>query len=134
MDAQEQQFWEYVAADGLRLQRCSRCRHWLVPPGPLCPECLQENLAWEAVAGAGVVWSYTVYRHSFADHLAPRVPYCLALVELAEGPLLMGNLKDVDLGSALIGLPVRIEYGTEDGLPFYWFVPTGEIEREESAR
>ena len=133
MDAHEHEFWEFVASGGVRLQRCSRCGRWLVPPGPVCPECLEESLAWEAVTGEGVVWSYTVYRHSFADHLASRIPYCLALVELAEGSLLMGNLKDAELGPALIGLPVRIEYGIEDGLPIYWFVPNEDIGREESA-
>ncbi len=133
MDAQEHQFWQFAATGGLRLQRCTKCARWLVPPGPACPECLVDSLVWEAVSGEGVVWSYTVYRHSFADHLASRVPYCLVLVELAEGPLLMGNLKGAGFGPGLIGLPVRVEYGTEADLPIYWFVPKHDVGREELA-
>ncbi|MDE3205456.1 MAG: OB-fold domain-containing protein [Acidobacteriota bacterium] len=123
MEPEEEMFWRYVAREDMHLQRCRSCERWLAPPGPVCPDCLSRSLEWSAISGDGTVWSYTVYRHSFADHLDARVPYALVLVETAEGPLLMGNLIGADFGPALIGMPVRVEYGAADDLPSYRFVP-----------
>lgn len=129
MEPEEAQFWQFIGMGRAHLQRCPRCSVWVYPPAPVCPDCLGSNLIWELVSGKGTVWSYTVYRHSFADHLTTRIPYCLALVELSEGPLLMGNLSGMSYGPELIGIPVKVQYEIEDGQPTYSFVRAGDESR-----
>lgn len=132
MEPEEAQFWQFVATGRAHLQRCGTCQVWVHPSAPVCPDCLEPNLVWEALSGEGTVWSYTVYRHSFADHLTARIPYCLVLVELSEGPLLMGNLSATSYGPELIGAPVRLRYSMNDGEPTYSFTRSeGQSTNEE---
>lgn len=124
----ERYFWELVGRGELSLQRCKSCDEWVSPPSFCCPNCLGRQLAWERVEGLGTVWSFTVYYHAFAPQLIERVPYNVVLVELSEGPLLMGNVEfdSPSLDQLEVGLPVRILTGSREGRPFYWFVPVDE--------
>ena len=58
-------------------------------------------------SGKGTVWAFsTVYDppEGFEDY----VPYTVAIIELAEGPLLTARLTDVDNNSVYIGMPVEM--------------------------
>lgn len=127
IDTPEAQFWAFVEQGELRVQRCLECARWLIPPSFCCPDCLARHLEWTEVEGRGTVWSFTVYHHSFAAHLDDQIPYNAALVELVEGPLLIGNVVTRDGVPALegdlrVGLAVDVVTGRRDGEPFYWFV------------
>ena len=120
----ERYFWELVGRGELSLQRCETCREWVSPPSFCCPNCLGRELAWERVECRGTIWSFTVYYHPFAQHLIERLPYNVALVELSEGPLLMGNVEPnpTNLDQLQVGRPVKIVLGSRENRPFYWFV------------
>jgi uncharacterized OB-fold protein len=45
--------------------------------------------------------SWVVYHKAYAPHLAERVPYNVAIVELAEGPRLLTNIIDSPDGRSL---------------------------------
>lgn len=121
-DEHERIFWELIRDERLSLQRCAECGYWLYPPGPRCPECLSGDLTWRPVEGHGRVWSYTVYEHCFDPDLRDEVPYNVALIELAEGPLVLSNVID---GEPVIGEPVRLAYAQRNGVKRFVF------EREE---
>ena len=58
--------------------------------------------------------------------LVAQVPYLVALVKLAEGPLVTAQLTDIDAADARIGLAVevvtrRIRDGGPDGLILYGY-------------
>lgn len=127
----EQRFWEFLGMGELRLPRCCDCQELISPPSFSCPACLSRRLQWERIDVRGVIWSFTVYYHSFASHLDDRIPYSVALVELAQGPMLLGNVEkgsgepalESDLG---VGLPVRMVIGGRTDQPFYWFTIRGD--------
>lgn len=80
---------------------------------------------WEAhtLSGRGSIYSFTVVRHPPAGY-DNQAPYMLALVRLAEGPLLTAQLTDCDPHEVVIDQPVEMvtrklrDLG-EDGLLVY---------------
>jgi uncharacterized OB-fold protein len=98
-------FWAAARESRLTVQRCESCGalRWL--PAPICPECLTTGGTWADMSGAGTVWSYTVYRRAMNPAFADAVPYTVALVELAEGVRMVGEMAEPTPEIA-IGQPV----------------------------
>jgi uncharacterized OB-fold protein len=57
--------------------------------------------------------------------LADKVPYIIAVVELAEGPKLTTNLVDIDPDDVVIGLPVQASFEDVDDSTLVQFRPVG---------
>jgi hypothetical protein len=84
------------------MQRCGACDELRWPPAPICPECLAAGGTWSALSGDGLVWSVATYHRAFHPGLSAEVPYRVALVELAEGPRLVTNVREgVQAGDAV---------------------------------
>ena len=64
---------------------------------------------WEpyTLSGAGTIYSFSVVRQPPAGY-EEQTPYMLALVKLAEGPLVTAQLTDCDVEQAAIDLPVEM--------------------------
>jgi uncharacterized OB-fold protein len=101
-------FWEGVQREQVLLQRCARCRQARHPPSELCGTCGSERFEWEQASGAGVIHSFTIVHHAVHPAVAAWVPYTLLLVELAEGPRLVGRLLDGAVPA--IEAPVRLGF------------------------
>ena len=101
-------FWEYARRRELRLQRCSSCRAWRFPPAPVCDQCLSPEAEWAPLSGRGTIYSWIVFHRQYFPALPP--PYNVASVELAEGPLFIGNVINVPDDAITIGLPVRVAW------------------------
>ncbi|MCB1704062.1 MAG: OB-fold domain-containing protein [Halioglobus sp.] len=104
-----QPYWDAVAQGRLALQRCVSCRHWIHFPEPRCPRCGGHELQFEAVAGVGVVESFSVIHRSFVPGYGPG-PYVIAWVALPEQPGLrvMTNIVDSDPQAVTIGAAVSL--------------------------
>jgi len=107
-------FWAGTRIGELRIQRCSACGALRHPPGPMCPRCNALDPTHVVSSGLGEVYSYVVHHHPQVP--GKRTPFVVALVELAEGVRMLGELLDVDPEQVKIGLPVRVR-----------FVPSGEF-------
>ncbi len=59
------------------------------------------------LSGQGEVYSFTQVRQPLEGY-DEQPPYLLALVKLAEGPLLTAQLTDCDLEAVSIGMPVEM--------------------------
>jgi len=75
--------------------KCTGCKAIISPPMMVCPVCGIGNLEVTELKGRGVIQTFTV------NFVAPlgresEVPYTVVMVELDEGPWIMGNLVDVD--------------------------------------
>lgn len=66
------------------------------------PEQIIRNLS-----GRGEVYSYTVM-YNVPQGFEEQKPYVVALVKLAEGPLVTAQLTDVDHSAVMIGMPVEM--------------------------
>jgi len=86
---------------------CEDCGAVLFAPKGFCPECSGSKLRKVELSKSGTIKTFTVIR------VAPegfKAPYIVALVELPEGPRVMGNLDyDPDKAdSSLMGKKVQI--------------------------
>ncbi|MEW5954374.1 MAG: Zn-ribbon domain-containing OB-fold protein [Bacillota bacterium] len=102
------QYFEALKQGQLLGLKCGACGEITAPPKACCDNCAATDLEVLNLSGEGEIKSYTVIR------VAPeglKAPYIVAMVELAEGPWLMGNLVDFDPERAsleLIGKKVTV--------------------------
>lgn len=98
-------FWEGTALGELRIQRCDKCGTLRHPPGPFCRACGAEATGYLVASGRGTVFSHVVHHHPPVP--GRRTPYVVALVELAEGVRVLGEVLD---GEPDIGTPVEVTW------------------------
>lgn len=110
LDADNRAFWTGGAAGELRLMRCRDCAAFIHPPRPVCRNCLSENVAPEAVAGTGVIDTFTVNYQKW--HPALDVPYVIARVAIdgAPGVFLTTNIVGCNVDEVEIGARVRVTF------------------------
>lgn len=112
-------FWDGTKARELRIQKLpdGTLRH---PPVPAIWQDKTEPVDYVVASGKGTVFSYVV-------HHAPKVPgrdlpFVVALVELAEGVRMLGELRGIEPGNVEVGLPVVADFEKLDDdtvLPFW---------------
>jgi hypothetical protein len=74
-----------------------------------------RTVEWRPAKGAGTVVSHVVFHRQYAEDFP--VPYTVALVELTEGPRLLGRLVDVGAEGPAAGMMVNASFDTT-GLVF----------------
>ena len=94
--------------------KCSNCSTVYFPPRLVCPKCTSHRqsigkMTPLQLSGDGEVISYTVVQEP-AEGFEMQVPYVLALVQTPEGPILTGQVVDVEPKDVTIGLPVRATF------------------------
>ena len=105
-----QAFWEGAAQGKLLIKKCRACGQTHYYPRALCPFCFSDATEWQAAAGTGTLYSYSVMRRA-------EVPYAIAYVTLDEGPTMMTNLVDCDFDALRIGQRVKLTFTPTDGGP-----------------
>ena len=85
----------------LTFQRCNSCSGAWLPPREECPHCWSTDWAWQEASGQATVISYVTYHTAFDKRFADRLPYNVAVVELAEGPRMVTNLTDMPTGDVI---------------------------------
>ncbi|MBD0736164.1 bifunctional MaoC family dehydratase N-terminal/OB-fold nucleic acid binding domain-containing protein [Streptomyces sp. CBMA29] len=102
-------YWRAIREDRrLLIQRCTGCGALRLPWLPGCNACGSPD--WDTVpaSGTGTVFSYVVMHHPPFPAFDP--PYSVALVELAEGVRLLGNVIGVPYDKVRIGAPVVLDF------------------------
>ncbi|WP_433504852.1 Zn-ribbon domain-containing OB-fold protein [Pseudonocardia halophobica] len=105
-------YWTALAEGRLMHQRCVGCGNAWLPAREECPHCLAAAPRWVDSSGEGRVISWVVYHQAVHEYFADKVPYTVAVIELAEGPRLISSL----VGDApAIDAPVRFRPAEIDG-------------------
>jgi uncharacterized OB-fold protein len=102
-DAELYAFW---AKNELRLQRCAACRAWRHPPRYRCAACGSAESTWDLASGKGRVFSWTITHRAVDPAFEP--PYAIVVVELDEGPRLVGSLAGIEHSALRLDLPVVV--------------------------
>jgi uncharacterized protein len=116
------EFWDLLAESGFHAQQCGACGKYRFPPNNVCPFCHSLAYEWAAICCKGTVYSHTTVRRAPDEEWAAVAPYVLAVVELAEGPLVLGHLQVGAESRVEIGDPVElvvVAHGS--GRPIYEF-------------
>lgn len=103
------EFWGATAEGRLVVQKCASCGYLRWPPGPVCNECQSREFAWTPMSGRGVIETYATYHRALDSRFKEDVPYTIGMIELAEGPRILGRITD-ELDRVAIGKPVRATF------------------------
>jgi uncharacterized OB-fold protein len=81
-----------LPADGrLRLQVCAECGCVQYPPRERCGECLGAELPVQVVDGSAELLAATALHHSLDAWFAARLPWTVASLRLAAGPVVFAH-------------------------------------------
>ena len=109
-------FFDGAAAGKLVLPRCVATRKFIWYPRGISPWTLGP-VEWVEISGNGKIYTYSVMRRADPQ-------YCIAYVELNEGPKMMTNIVDCDFNTVRIGQTVKLKFiATEQGVPMPFFTP-----------
>ena len=103
-------FWAACREHRLALPYCRSCGKPHLPPGPVCPHCLSDDLEWRTVSGRGVISTWVVVHKEWFPAFRADLPYNVVQVELEEGPRLTANVVGAGPGDLKIGLPVEVVF------------------------
>lgn len=102
------QYREYLEKGEFIGLKCAKCGFINFPPMAVCRDCSGTTFESVYLKGEGTIRTFTVIR------VAPegkKPPYIIAMVELEEGPYVIGNLEGItpdEAGMDLIGKKVRM--------------------------
>ena len=103
------EFYARAAETGvLHLQRCDDCSTWRHPPRVLCASCGSHAWSWQPTSGRGRVFTWTVTHRATDPAFAEYLPYAVLVVELEEGPRVVGNLRDLAPSELRLELAVHV--------------------------
>ena len=92
--------------------KCQACGKITIPPKMVCRHCTSPDMEIVEMKGTGKIQTFTTVSVA-SEGREGEVPYIIVLVELDEGPWLMGNLTGVEPEAAtmeaLIEKKVKME-------------------------
>lgn len=93
-------FYRLLDREKLMGSKCKKCGALLLPPRPLCGQCLGNEMEWFQFSGRGKLVSYSMVRVGTTYYEAKGYsrdnPYCWGVVQLDEGPRISALLQGVD--------------------------------------
>jgi uncharacterized protein len=99
-----EEFKQGLQEDKLLGLKCLDCGELLLPPGAVCTSCGSSRMEVKTFAKRGKVKTFSVIRVGPAGY---NTPYIVALVELEDGPWVVGNLTAFDPQNASMDLIER---------------------------
>ena len=109
-------FWEGTQRHQLLLHRCNHCGATYFAAS-YCTGCdvgfnspWADNMAWAEAAGRGKVFSFDVIHRLYNEAFKDDLPYNLAVIELDEGPLMVGNIVGCANQDISFGMPVEVVF------------------------
>ena len=109
-------FWDGARKHVLLIQTCHRCGRFQHPPEPVCHHCLSFDLGPAEVSGRGTIYSFEIATQAFHPWFADKIPFVIAVVELAEQAnlKLITNIVDADPDALEVGGEVEVTWRALD--------------------
>jgi uncharacterized OB-fold protein len=100
-------FWDAAREHRLLIQRSRKTGKYVFYPRSVSPYGADDVLEWTQVSGRGRVHAFSIARTATAAHLADRLPYVIAVVELEEGAHLTANIVGCEPEAVRLGMAVE---------------------------
>ena len=104
-------FWKKCKDHELWIQRCIGCSKPFFYPRLHCPGCLTDKVEWFQASGKGTLYSYMInYRP--APGFEEEAPYAIAIIQLEEGPRMMGNIHGIENTpeNLVLDMPLKVVF------------------------
>jgi len=119
-----QAFFEQCVGGTLHLQTCDACGAVRHPPRYYCPSCFSDAWSWQPSKGLGTVASWVTTHYTVDRGWVDEVPYTNVVVELEEGPRLLGAMRGMEVDDLHLGMDVVIMIEPKrDDFAFFWVEP-----------
>ena len=125
LDDANRAFWTGGAEGKLMIVHCADCGQYTHPPKQFCRHCQSENAAPQAVAGTGVIDTFTINYQPWMPGL--EVPFVIARVRLDDAPdvILTTNIVNSPVDAVDFDDKVRVVFEEQDGVYFPLFEKVG---------
>ena len=119
-----QPFWDGCQEGILRINKCLTCGSAYFPPSPICPECSSTDVEFFDASGDATLYSYTIQQKPFFLW-GSEGPRSVALVKLAEGPMLTSSIINCEQTPEALQLhmPFRATFTPFDEITVLCFEP-----------
>jgi hypothetical protein len=101
-------YWDGLKEHKLMLPKCEKCGPFFYPR-IFCPKCHSRNLTWIQASGKGKLYSFEIVYQNFNPAYKIKLPYVLAMIELAEGPRMMSNLINIEPDPKVLKCDMPVE-------------------------
>jgi len=112
-----EQFYKFIGERKLMGAKCNKCGKILVPPRPICPECLSDNLSWVQLENRGKLLTYTII-HVAPEKFQSIAPYAFGIIELRDGVRLPGIIQGVKHEDIRVGMELEVDF--DANIPSTW--------------
>ncbi|WP_369260229.1 Zn-ribbon domain-containing OB-fold protein [Streptomyces sp. R35] len=103
-DAFTRPYWEAAAEGRLLLRHCAACDRAHHYPREFCPHCWSEDgVSWRTASGRATLYTWSVVHRNDLPPFGERVPYVAAVVDLEEGPRMMTEVVECEVGEGGTG-------------------------------
>ncbi|MFT5442577.1 MAG: putative OB-fold protein [Myxococcota bacterium] len=117
-------FYQNLADGTLCMRHCEACGVVHHPPKYLCAACGSDDVGWAPLSGRGKIFSWTVTHRPVDPAWAAELPYATVVVEMEEGPRLVGAWRGAGPSVLKLDLPVRAALEKEnDHVALIYFSP-----------
>jgi uncharacterized OB-fold protein len=99
-------FWEHCRRHELFIQKSRSSGQFVFPPRPH----YAGDFEWARVSGRGRVLTFVIVRPPFLPALEHKVPLAIAVVELDEGPRLVGQVLECAIDDVRCGMLVEVVF------------------------
>jgi uncharacterized OB-fold protein len=123
------EFFQALASTGqMHVQKCTDCGDFHHPPRVFCPQCFSGAYVMEGVSGRGTVYSHTISHYTTEKAWKDEVPWATVVVELDEGPRLVGTARGFSHNEIKIGVRVRVvPEKVNDDFAYLWVEKDEEV-------
>lgn len=108
-DPDSERYWAALREGIVLYQRCAACGHAQLYFRAVCKRCWSRELEDTPASGRGTVYSFTVMHQTSDPALAAETPFVLALVDLEEGPRVLGRVE-ADPDAVTVGASVSATF------------------------
>jgi uncharacterized OB-fold protein len=124
VDPDSEAWWTALASGRLAVPACHNCGRTWFPPAPACPHCgTPSDGTLRDTTGRGRVYSWIVVHRAYDPAFKDDVPYTIAVVDLEDGPRMIGRLFGVARGDVKADLAVQAGCYEVSGQPLLGFGP-----------
>ena len=103
-------FWEGAKEHKLKIQNCNECNGTWFPPATICAHCGSRDHDWIEACGEGNIHSFVTYHRIYHKGWEGELPYVIAIIELAEGARMLGNIVGIEVDEVVCDMPVKVMF------------------------